>query len=79
MPKVILEFNLPDDKHDAEVAQKAWEFVFVIQDLDNHLRAINKHGLEGYEDPSACEAAQKIRDKLWELVNERNIGELIHG
>lgn len=79
MPKVTLQFNLPEEKQDAEVAQKAWDLVIVLSEMDNYLRAINKYGHEDFKDPSSCEAAQKIRDKLWELLNNRNIGELIHG
>lgn len=76
MSKLTLTFNLPEERSDATAAQNAWALVFTIQDLDNYLRSINKHGHEDFKDPSACEAAQKIRDKLWELVNERYLQEL---
>jgi molecular chaperone GrpE (heat shock protein) len=77
MSKMILEFDLPDEREEARLAANAGSLMCVLSELDNYLRAINKHGHEDFKDPSSCEAAQLIRDKLYELVQEYNVGELI--
>jgi hypothetical protein len=79
MPKITLEYFLPEDEHEAEIAQKSLSLVIAIQEFDNYLRSINKYGHEDFKDPSACEAAQKIRDKLWEIINEARLGDIFNG
>lgn len=76
MAKLTLSFNLPEEDREALIAQKAGALLNTIWELDQHLRSINKHGHEDYKDPMACEAAQKIRDRLHDLIEENNIKEL---
>lgn len=78
MSKVILEFTLPDEREEAMLAQSAGKMSCVISELDNFLRAINKYGHEEFKDPSACEAAQRIRDELRNLVASYDLQEIVY-
>ena len=77
MSKVILEFTLPDEREEMLLALNGSKLSCVFSDLDNYLRSINKHGHEDFKDPSSCEAAQRIRDKLNELMHEYDLQEII--
>jgi len=68
-----LRFNLLEEGEEFETALQAGLFKGVIQDFDNYLRSINKHGHEDFKDEKEQDAAQKIRDKLYELLQENNI------
>ena len=41
----------------------------VLWDLDKHLRCIVKYG----DDEKKAEAAQELRDKFWEIMNENGV------
>jgi hypothetical protein len=41
--KVILEFNLPDEKEDLESAQDGWLYRAVLYDFSEYLRRKYKH------------------------------------
>lgn len=63
----ILEFDLPEDQEDFELAQKSGHLSNVINELDTYLRNKVKYG----ELPEEQEKYyQEIRDKLWELQND---------
>ena len=59
MPKVIMEFNTPEDNADLELAQKAWNFKSALIELDDKLRSITKY-----------EAVSNLRDHLDESENK---------
>jgi hypothetical protein len=42
--KATLEFNLPEETHEHELAINAATMYSAICDLDNHLRNVIKHG-----------------------------------
>ncbi len=67
--KAILEFNLPEDKDEFELAQKAVNYSIVIHEMDNYLRARLK-----YEDlpEEIHNALQEARDKLTSLQQEND-------
>jgi len=67
--KAILEFSLPEDKEQFEVASKASDLYFVLWDLDQYLR-----GKVKYNDLSENEYTiyESTRDKLYELLEEYN-------
>lgn len=46
--KGILEFNLPEDKEDFQLAQKAINYSIAIDDFDNYLRAELKYNEHSY-------------------------------
>lgn len=43
MPKVILEFNLPEDREDYEMHYNASKYFCAIHDIKNYLRSLRKH------------------------------------
>lgn len=64
MPKVTLEFNLPEERQEFEYAHKGWEYLNIVEEMDNYLRGKLK-----YNDLTDAEHViyQEIRSKLWEL------------
>ena len=71
--KAVFEFNLPDELEDYEITRQASKYQSVIWELDQFLRAINKYGDENFKHEKERIAAQKIRDKLWELINGHEV------
>lgn len=67
--KAILEFSLPEEanEHMQAVNGASWEAAMF--DLDQHLRGIVKYG----DDDAAADIAQKIRDKLHEIMGESGL------
>ncbi len=63
--KATLEFNLPEDSHDLDVAVNGWKWKMVMNELDQWIRGENKHGngVDGYQ----------VRDKINELLSENNL------
>lgn len=72
MPKAILEFNLPEEREEYEMAVKGVDYHIALSDFDNHLRAIVKYGDSEYTDEQQA-FAQVLRDKLWEIMNDREL------
>lgn len=74
--KKILEFNYPEDESDFIVFNAGRDMAFIISDMDTYLRAKLK-----YEELSEeqYKIYQEVRDKLRELVNERDVGNIIWG
>ena len=67
MSKAILEFNLPEDRQEFEMANKGAEAHIVLEDLDNWLRAKYK-----YEDQTDI-TIEAVREKMRQLMTERDI------
>jgi hypothetical protein len=63
--KATLEFNLPEDSHDLDIAVNGWKWKMVMNELDQWIRGENKHGngVDGYQ----------VRDKINELLSENNL------
>lgn len=67
MPKIILEFQLPEEQGEFEYANNGARASSVIEDLDSYLRSKLKHtDLNETEERVYTE----VRRKLWELRNE---------
>lgn len=66
--KAILEFNLPDDRHEHQRAIHSMEAFSVMHDIDQHLRSVIKHGEGGYENVEAL--AINIRNQLAEILQK---------
>ncbi len=64
MPKVTLEFSLPEEREEFDFADKGWQAHNIVEEMDNYLRSKIK-----YNDLSDVEQAvfQQVRAKLWEL------------
>jgi hypothetical protein len=81
--KTIMEFNLPDDRYELELAQKAWNFKSTLDKYDNLLRNIVKYGNVSevrdkldtdvkIGDSQIMEVAEALRSLLTELTNDNN-------
>ena len=68
--KAILEFNLPEDQRQFEMANQAADMVAAIGHFEDRLRSYIKYG---HEFKSANEALESIRDLLHEEINLRRI------
>ena len=70
--KAILEFNLPDDQQDYDLANSGLAFWHVLWELDQELRANTKYAPDDLPQDK-YDAYQEIRDKLHELMRESHI------
>jgi len=66
--KAILEFNLPEDRHEHQRAIHSMEAFSVMHDIDQHLRSVVKHGEGKYE--SVEDLAINIRNQLAEILQK---------
>lgn len=71
--KAILEFNLPDDQQDFDLANSAQKFWNVLYHLDQELRAKTKYAPDDLPQEK-YDAYQEVRDLLHDLMNENRIG-----
>lgn len=63
--KATLEFNLPEDQSDFQIAATSMKWAISLWDLDNWLRNLIKHGDR--------EELQIVRDKIYEIMDTNNI------
>jgi hypothetical protein len=65
--KATLSFKLPEEQEEFSIAQKGGHYLYVIEELDSHLRSKLK-----YEEltEEAAKIYQEIRDMLWSLRND---------
>jgi len=66
--KAILEFNLPEDRHEHQRAIHSMEAFSVMHDIDQHLRSVVKHGEGKYK--SVEDLAINIRNQLAEILQK---------
>ena len=72
MAKAILEFNLPEDDQEFELATKGLKFWSVLWELDQSLRAKTKYASDDLPQEK-YDAYQEIRDELNELMSDNNL------
>jgi len=70
VPRGILEFDLPEEEPEFVTAQEAGRWKSAIEEYDNWLRNIVKHGDLPELEYSAYKAC---RDKLHEVLNEDSL------
>ena len=70
--KAILEFNLPDEKQEYDLANSALNFFSVLWELDQDLRAKTKYAADDLPQDK-YDAYEEVRDKLRELMTESNV------
>lgn len=70
MSYVILKFKLPEEQNEFETMQSAYNYLGALQNFDNWLRGITKHGDEAAQNLKADD----VRDKLWACINENDAG-----
>ena len=70
--KAILEFNLPEDQQDFDLANSGMKFWSVLWELDQSLRAKTKYASDDLPQEK-YDAYQEIRDELRELMSDNNL------
>jgi hypothetical protein len=68
--KAILEFNLPEDQREFEIANQSKDMLCIIGNLEDALRSYLKYGHE-FKTPE--ETLEAIRARLHEEVNIRRV------
>jgi hypothetical protein len=69
--KAVLEFNLPEDKEQFDVAAKAMDWALLVWDLDQSIRALMKYHPEEYK--TGVQALEHIRDDIRDLMEEKGL------
>ena len=72
MPKVTIEYNLPEEQSEFEEANNSGKYYSVLWDLDQYLRNFIKYPSDR-EDPIFTDAMAQVRNELWRLMNEHNL------
>jgi hypothetical protein len=70
--KATLEFNLPDDQQEYDLANNGLNFWNVLWELEQDLRTKTKYAPDDLPQDK-WDAYQEIRDLLRELMTENNI------
>jgi hypothetical protein len=70
--KAILEFNLPDDQQEFDLANSGLKFWSVLWELDQELRAKTKYASDDLPQDK-YDAYQEVRDELYELLTNHNV------
>ena len=70
--KAILEFNLPDDQQDYDLANNGLNFWRVLYEIDQELRAKTKYASDDLP-KDKYDAYNEIRDMLHELMTNNNV------
>jgi len=63
--KGVLEFTLPEEQDEFRLAQDAWKYSIIIDEMFNWLRSLEKH------QNIKKLTVEQVRNKLVELRNER--------
>jgi len=68
--KAILEYNLPDDQHEFDMAVESGRMYSALWDISQEIRTLWK-----YEELSEEEwnMVERIRDKFYEILNDNHI------
>jgi len=67
--KAILEFILPEDKEQFDVAAKAMDWALLAWDIDQSIRSLLKYHPEEYDH----KALDHIRDEIHDMMEERGL------
>lgn len=70
--KAILEFNLPEDYTEFDLAIKGSDWSHAMWELNQWLRSQIKHPELGMSDDT-YKAFDETRDKLYEILNEAGL------
>ena len=69
--KAILEFNLPEDKVDFDLALQGSDWKHVCWEMEQLLRKHLKYDDDLKEDE--VKMLQYVRDEFWKFMNENNL------
>jgi len=70
MIKAILEFTLPEDRCEHIISVNAMNWALVAWEMNNKLRNISKYG---QEEEWNYETVDKIRDLLFEIIDDHGV------
>jgi len=70
--KATLEFNLPDDEVDFDLAVNGAKWMGTMWQLDQWLRSQIKHPTDSMSDDT-YKAFEDTRDKLYEILQEEGL------
>lgn len=70
--KAILEFDLPEDKFEFDMAATAGKWAFAMWDLDQHLRSELKYGSDNWSEEK-FQAYEELREKLREYLSNHGL------
>jgi DNA-binding HxlR family transcriptional regulator len=70
--KANIEFNLPDDRVEYELANNSQKMYSVLWEMNQWLRSNTKYAPDDMSEDTHT-AYQKCRDRLHELMNNENI------
>ena len=71
--KAILEFDLPGDEEQFNVASKAMNWALLAWDIDQHIRNRVKYQTEKLDTSSAKEELEFLRNQLHEMMEENGL------
>ena len=69
--KATLEFNLPEDNEEYNVASKAMEWALLAWDIDQMIRALLKYHPEEYE--TGEKALDHVREEIYNIMEEKGL------
>jgi len=70
--KAILEFNLPEDQMEFDLAVNGSKWNLAMWDLNQHLRSQTKHAPDSMSDDTH-KALEDTRAKIFEILNEHGL------
>jgi hypothetical protein len=70
MSKAILEFNLPEDQSDFDLAVKALDMRIALDGIRQYLRSKVKYETD---DPNKWEAYDEMYQEFYNIINKNNI------
>ena len=65
--KAIIEFNLPEDSDEHQIALDGWKWRIAVQEIDNKLRAMLK-----YEEKETFDI-ETMREFISSMLSDQNI------
>jgi len=69
--KAVLEFNLPEDKEQFDVAARAMDWALLVWDIDQSIRSLMKYHPEEYE--TGEQAFEHIKEEIHNIMEERGL------
>lgn len=72
MSKGKLEFDLPEEREEFELAQNAGKYAYVLYEYDQFLRGKVKYAPDTMPE-DVHKALEEAREKLWEIANQEGV------
>ena len=68
--KATIEFNLPEDKYEYDLANKSSSLLSCLMEFEQEIRKIYKYE---YLKENQLEIVEKIREKFYEILQDNEI------